>query len=60
MKDQTVDFNATDYECEMLQNGGSTTLNIVGRCNKNEWGGNVTPQLFIEDYDVIKQNKYCF
>ena len=55
-----IKFNATDDECEMLQRGGSNTLNIVGRCNKNEWCGIVTPQLFIEDYDVIKQNKYCF
>ena len=42
-------FKATDEECDKLQNQGFgyTQLNIIGRANKNEWMGNVTPQIFI-------------
>lgn len=29
-------------------------LDIVGKCSKNEWNGNVTPQIIIEEY-IIKE-----
>ena len=35
-------------------------LNIVGTCNANEWNGWVTPQIFIKDYEIVSQSKYCF
>lgn len=55
-------FKATDEECDKLQNQGFgyTQLNIIGRANKNEWMGNVTPQIFIQDYQIIDSNKYIF
>ena len=44
-------FRATDDECYKLQNTpGYYEMNVVGRANKNEWMGNVTAQIFIEDY----------
>ena len=44
-------FRASEEECTKLQNTmGWYELNIVGRVNRNEWNGNVTAQLFIEDY----------
>lgn len=55
-----IKFNASDQECEKLQECGSSTLNIVGRCSKNEWCGNTTPQILIEEYDITVQNKYWF
>lgn len=39
---------------------GITTINIVGTCNVNEWQGNVTPQILIEDYEIIKKVAYYF
>jgi hypothetical protein len=27
-------------------------MEVVGRANLNSWGGRVTPQIFIEDYEV--------
>ena len=27
-------------------------VTVVGRANINEWGGNITPQIFIEDYEI--------
>ena len=55
-------FNATDEECEMLENqtGAYIQMDIVGKCHKNEWLGNVSPQIFIEDWEVTGQGKYLF
>ena len=55
-------FKATDEECYKLQNNntGYYELNIIGRANKNEWMGNVTAQIFIEDYEIVDSSKYIF
>ncbi len=55
-------FKATDEECYKLQNQGFgyMELNIIGKANKNEWMGNISPQIFIEDYKIIDSNKYIF
>lgn len=55
-------FNATDEECFKLENfeGAYLSLNIVGSCNQNEWMGNITPQIFITDYEIIGSGKYLF
>ena len=28
-------------------------LEIVGKANLNEWGGKITPQIFVEDYNIF-------
>ena len=55
-------FNATDEECFKLENfeGAYLSLNIVGKCNQNEWMGSVSPQIFIEDYEITGSGKYLF
>lgn len=55
-------FNATDEECEKLENqtGAYIQMNIVGKCYKNEWLGNISPQIFIEDWEITGQGKYLF
>jgi single-stranded-DNA-specific exonuclease len=47
-----IKFKATDEECYKLQNHGFgyIELNVIGKCSKNEWMGNITPQILIEDY----------
>ena len=35
-------------------------LTILGRMNLNEWCGNTTPQIFIEDYNIEKLDLYSF
>ena len=44
-------FKAKDFIDELKQYG-SCTLNIIGRANLNEWGGRVSPQMFIDDYEI--------
>ena len=55
-------FLATDEECYELENfeGEYLALNIVGKCNKNEWNGVVSPQIFIVDYEIVGNGKYLF
>lgn len=55
-------FLATDEECYELENfeGEYLALNIVGKCNKNEWNGIVSPQIFIIDYEIVGNGKYLF
>lgn len=55
-------FNATDEECEKLENFNEAylELNIVGRCHQNEWMGNISAQIFIEDYEIVGSGNYLF
>ena len=55
-------FNATEEDCERLQtnNTGFVEVNIVGRCSENEWMGNISAQIFMEQYEIIDSNKYYF
>ena len=53
-------FHATEEDCQKFQtnNTGFIEINLVGRCNENEWNGRVSPQIFMEDYEVVDSNKY--
>lgn len=55
-------FNADEDLCDKLttKNSGYIELDIVGKCNQNEWMGNISPQIFIEDLNIIDSNKYYF
>ena len=44
---------------EELSKHPSMKVEVVGRANLNEWGGKVTPQIFIEDIEV-KDNALGF
>lgn len=55
-------FNATDEECMALENhtGAYVSVDVVGKCKTNEWMGNISAQLFIEDYEITGSGKYLF
>lgn len=55
-------FNADEELCEKLttNNTGYMKMDIIGKCNKNEWNGVASPQIFIEDYNITDSNKYYF
>lgn len=56
-----IKFGSSQEEYDKLfSEMGYVEIDVVGRCNKNEWNGWVTPQIFIEDYDVIDKAKYIF
>ena len=51
-------FHAKDL-IEELSKHPDMKIEVVGRANLNEWGGKVTPQIFIEDIEV-KDNALGF
>ena len=55
-------FNASEDTCEKLQtnNTGWVELNVVGTCNANEWMGNITPQVFCEEFEIVNSSRYFF
>lgn len=53
-------FKATDEECALLQEDGYKTLNIIGRCNQNEWAGNINAQIICEEYEITKSGTHLF
>ena len=55
-------FNADDELCEYFENNeyAYVSINIVGTCHINEYFGNVTPQIFIEDMEITGTGKYLF
>jgi len=55
-----IKFGSSQEEYESLLSDGYIEINVIGKCNQNEWNGNVTPQIFIEDYEIIGQSKYNF
>lgn len=49
-------FHAKEEDCQKLQNyNKNITINIVGKCNQNEWLGIISPQVFIEQYEIVNQ-----
>lgn len=55
-------FNAPEALCTQLTTGNTSgvVMNIVGRCNRNEWMGMETGQIFIEDYEIVSSAKWGF
>lgn len=56
-----IKFNSNEDEYEnLLSEEGYIAIDIVGRCNQNNWMGNVYPQILIEEYQIVGQCKYIF
>ena len=55
-----IKFGSSEDEYNKLLSEGYMEMNIIGRCEVNEWNGWVTPQMMIEDYEIIGQSKYNF
>lgn len=56
-----IKFKSSQEEYEKLRSEtGYITINIVGKCERNVWNGTVTPQIIIEDYEIVGEQKYYF
>lgn len=55
-------FRISDEECKKFENkqSGYFLINVIGRANINEWNGNTTPQIFIEDYEIVVDMPFEF
>ena len=49
-----------EYESFLMNDIGCVTLNIVGKCEVNKYFNNETPQIIIEDYEVVDKKEYYF
>ncbi len=49
-----IKFRSSQDEYEQLQaeDNKAIYLNLIGKCAKNVWNGNVTAQILIEDYEI--------
>lgn len=56
-----IKFGSSEEEYDTIINSdfNCVNMNIVGKCDKNEWGGRITPQISIEDYEIVAK-KYIF
>ena len=55
-----MQFKASEEQCETLSNNAYSIINIIGKCNLNEWNGKITPQIFIEEMEIVNSCKYEF
>lgn len=56
-----IKFKSSQEEYEKLcSETGCITINVVGKCERNVWNGTVTPQIIIEDYEIVGEQKYYF
>ena len=56
-----IKFKSSQEEYEKLNSEiGCITINLVGRCERNIWNGIVNPQIIIEDYEIVGEQKYYF
>ena len=56
-----IKFKSSQEEYEKLRSEtGCITINAVGKCERNVWNGSVTPQIIIEDYEIVGEQKYYF
>lgn len=57
---ELIKFKATQEEYNSLTGEGYLVLDIVGRCESNSWGGRMTPQILIDDYEITDAVQYYF
>lgn len=59
-KTTLIKFKSSQEEYDSLCASECVTINVVGKCEANEYGGTTTPQIFIEDYEITQQLSYYF
>ena len=56
-----IKFRSSKEEYEALCSElGCVTINIVGKCERNIWNGIVSPQILVEDYEIVGKTEYYF
>lgn len=56
-----IKFKSSEEEFKNLfSESGCVVINIVGKCSVNKYYNMVTPQILVENYDIIKRQDYYF
>ena len=54
-----IKFRSSKEEFDIFNSElGCVSINIVGRCERNIWNGIVSPQVMIEDYEIVGKTEY--
>ena len=60
-KTNMIKFHVKNKEKELLNSqGGVLTLTAIGKCTLNHFNGNVTPQIMLEDFEIVNRKKWDF
>ena len=56
-----IKFGSSEEEFQKLYSDfGSVVINVVGHFQKNIWNGFVSPQILIEDFEIVNRQTYYF
>lgn len=56
-----IKFRMSDEEFNQLYSeNGVVEIDLVGKCNVNNWNGNQYPQIMLEDYNILTKCAYVF
>ena len=58
-----IKFNSNEDEFNELYptlSTGCTKIDVLGKCAANTWGGITSPQIKVEDWDIINKINYVF
>lgn len=56
-----IKFGSSKEEYEnLLSPFGYIKINIIGKCGQNNWMGNISAQILVEDYEITEECKYYF
>ena len=56
-----IKFGSSEEEYKRLCSDlGYVTISVIGHFQKNIWNGYVSPQILIEDYEIVQTQKYYF
>lgn len=56
-----IKFKSSEQEYESLfSESGCTVITIIGRCEVNRYFSNVTPQIIVENYEIIDKKEFYF
>ena len=60
-KTNMIKFHLKDEQKALLDpQDGILTLTAIGKCSLNHYNGNVTPQIMLEDFEIINRKKWDF
>ena len=59
-KTSLIKFKSSQEEYDQLTASECVTINVVGTCEANYYGGAVSPQILVEDYEITKEMSWYF
>ena len=55
-----IKFGSSQEEFESLKSDGFVEIDVLGTCAINEWQGNISPQILVKEYEVVRKQEYYF